>query len=76
MQESKIKQLKEIEKSYEALIKEVVDDILIKSENYGAALEEASKLLWYTNSHDFVEKLNNEINKRMELEAPSKRDWD
>lgn len=76
MQESKIKKLKEIEKSYEALIKEVVDDILIKSENYGAALKEASKLLWYTNSHDFVEKLNNEINKRMELEAPSKRDRD
>ncbi|EGQ3888014.1 hypothetical protein O0D86_00120 [Staphylococcus pseudintermedius] len=74
MQESKIKKLKEIEKSYEALIKEVVDDILIKSENYGAALKEASKLLWYTNSYDFVEKLNNEINKRMELEAPSKRD--
>ncbi|MGJ5699740.1 hypothetical protein ACTFIB_06855 [Staphylococcus chromogenes] len=76
MQESKIKKLKEIEKSYEALIKEVVDDILIKSENYGAALKEASKLLWYTNSHDFVEKLNNEINKRMELEASSKRDRD
>ncbi|MDU0476319.1 hypothetical protein QVA73_05375 [Staphylococcus chromogenes] len=74
MEESKIKRLKEIEKSYEALIKEVVDDILIKSENYGAALKEASKLLWYTNSHDFVEKLNNEINKRMELEVPSKRD--
>lgn len=76
MKKSQIMKLKELNDSYYELVKEVADDLLKQSANYKIAFEEASKLMWNTHDNYFIENLNNEIHQRMELEAPSKRDWD
>lgn len=73
MKEIQIIKLKKLQNSYNELVKEVADDILNQSENYKIAFKEASKLVWDTNDDYFIEKLNDEIHQRMELEAPSKR---